>query len=384
MKRLLYVRETKFPDSSAMSARCLMLAKLFQLAGWEVLVLSRGPDNQRRIKEYEGVPYLSVSSHYQPRWNRAVDLLVRIPLFTKKLLKEQHFDGILIGVINKGFLYSLKRVNLSKISLFYDAVEWYTPSQFKNGERSLHYRQNNNWITKGITTRFRVISISSYFEDYFNSRNIKTVRIPAVLDVQGVLYKKNLPEDKTVVLYAGTPGKKDNLCELIEACATLTMEERNKLEIKLIGVEKKDLVDKCGVSSEVLNIAGRSIKCMGHMPHDVVLKELQQAHFTVLIRREEERYAKAGFPTKIPESLATGTPVICNLSSDLGMYLKDGENAIIIKSKNMEDIVIGLRRALNMSQEKKKQMQDASRITAETAFDYKKYVNRLKNLIEEN
>lgn len=381
MKRLLYIRWTKFPDSSAMSARCLALAKLFQLAGWEVLVLSRGSDNQRKIKEHEGVPYLSVSGHYQPRWNRAIDLLVRIPLFAKKLLKEQHFDGVFIGMINKSFLRSLKSVNLSNTSLFYDAVEWYSPSQFKNGEKSRTYRRNCNWITKGITSKYKVISISRYFEDYFNSRNIKTVRIPAVLDVDSVLYKKKLLEDRTVILYAGTPGKKDHLREMIEACATLTEEERSKLEIKLIGVVKKDLVDQCGVSLETLNIAGRSIKCMGRMPHEEVLKELQQAHFTVLIRPEEERYAKAGFPTKVPESLATGTPVMCNLSSDLGMYLKDGENAIILQSRNVADVATGLRRALNLTNDDKQRMCVAARNTAEKYFDYKRYANQLNELI---
>lgn len=382
MKRLLFVKASKHPDnSSAMSARCLAIAKLFQRAGWEVLILSRGHDNSRMVKVYKGVPYLSVSSHNQTVWNRAIDLLVRIPLYTMRLLKREHFDGVFVSVINSSFLRVLKSMDLSNISLFFDAVDWYSPSQFKNGEKSRAYRRSNNWITKGITSRYKVISISRYFEDYFNARGIKTVRIPAVLDVESVAYEKHLPKDKTVILYAGSPGKKDYLREMLEACAQLTPEERDKLEIRLIGIKKDELVQKCNVSEKTMSDVCQMVKCMGRLPHEEVLQNLQRAHFTVLIRPEEERYAKAGFPTKVPESLATGTPVICNLSSDLGMYLKDGENAIILASRRVQDVVAGLRRAINLSQEQKAQMCKAARKTAEESFDYKKYVGKVRELI---
>lgn len=382
MKRLLFVKASKYPDNSAMSVRCHTIAKLFQMAGWEVLILSKGHDNHGKIKEYDGIPYLSVSSSFQPKWNRAIDLLVRMPLRMKQLMKEIHFDGLFISVTNKEFVRFLDSINLDDVSLFYDAVEWYSPSQFKNGERSFEYRRNNNWITRGISSKFKVISISCYFENYFNNRGINTVRIPAVLDVYSVENKKNIYTDKTVILYAGSPGKKDHLSELVEACSNLTDQERSKLEIKLIGVNKDDLVNKCGASPEALSICKNSINCMGRITHNAVLKELQQADFTVLIRPEEERYAKAGFPTKVPESLATGTPVICNLSSDLGMYLKDGENAIILKSRSIEDVVIGLRRAMNMTTDEKQRMFDNARRTAEQKFDYRNYRSELLKLID--
>jgi hypothetical protein len=72
---------------------------------------------------------------------------------------------------------------------------------------------------------------------------------------------------------------------------------------------------------------------MGRIPRPQVLEELSKADFTVLMRSEEQRYAKAGFPTKFVESLATATPVIANSTSDLGMYLKDGENGYVVKGR---------------------------------------------------
>ena len=72
---------------------------------------------------------------------------------------------------------------------------------------------------------------------------------------------------------------------------------------------------------------------------------------------------------------------MCNLSSDLGMYLEDGENAIILQSRNVADVATGLRRALNLTNDDKQRMCVAARNTAEKYFDYKRYVNQLNELI---
>lgn len=381
MKKLLFVAGRGYPTNTAMSNRYHALALLFQSAGCEVMVVTRGECSGKKIRYYKGVPYISVSGKMNCRLTRGFDFLVGIPWYTKKLLRTHEYDGIFMTARIPLLLRIMKSAGKDGVSLFYDAVEWYSSSQFKKGERAYQYRKTNNLLKNEINNRFKVISISRYFEDYFNARGIKTVRIPAVLDVQSVAYEKHAPEDKTVILYAGSPGKKDYLREMLEACAQLTPEERDKLEIRLIGIKKDELVQKCSVSEKTMSDVCQMVKCMGRIPHEEVMENLQRAHFTVLIRPEEERYAKAGFPTKVPESLATGTPVICNLSSDLGMYLKDGENAIILANRRVQDVVAGLRRAINLSQEQKAQMCKAARKTAEESFDYKKYVGKVRELI---
>ena len=140
--------------------------------------------------------------------------------------------------------------------------------------------------------------------------------------------------------------------------------------------------DEVELSNSNWEIVKNCVNCIGKVQRQEVLKNLEEADFTVLIRLSELRYAKAGFPTKVPESLATGTPVICNLSSDLGMYLKDGENAIILKSRDVNDVAIGLRRAIHLSEAEKRKMQIAARKTAERCFDYKLYAEELVGLIQ--
>ena len=45
----------------------------------------------------------------------------------------------------------------------------------------------------------------------------------------------------------------------------------------------------------------------------------------------------AGFPTKVVESLALGTPVITNLTSDLGFCVFDGRNGVILDARSEQD-----------------------------------------------
>ena len=103
-----------------------------------------------------------------------------------------------------------------------------------------------------------------------------------------------------------------------------------------------------------------------------------------MFRDNSLRYARAGFPTKIVESLSSGTPPICNLSSDLGLYLEDGKNAFFAAGFAPEDIKEALEKALATSSEERAEMRAAARKTAEEQFDYRHYVNALADLVGEN
>jgi glycosyltransferase involved in cell wall biosynthesis len=94
------------------------------------------------------------------------------------------------------------------------------------------------------------------------------------------------------------------------------------------------------------------------------------------------RYAKAGFPTKIVESLSCGTPPVCNLSSDLAMYLTHGENAVLADGHAPEQIKIALESAIQTSPEERKKLRRNARETAEKCFDYRQYVSEIDKLLK--
>ena len=382
-KKLLLITSTIYPDNTAMYVRHHTLAKLFQEIGWEVLILSRGKDNSCQVKEWDLVPYLSVSGRRQTKIDKLIDYEFRMLYYVKKLLNENHFDAVLLtGSSNRILKYIKKYERKHKTILLHDSVEWYSPEQFSRGERARDYIKKEYWMSEGISKEFRVIAISSYLEKHFAGKGCRTIRIPAFMDMNTIDCQKHQKEDRCMIMYAGSPGKKDYLKEIVEGCSGLKKEQLNKLELRLIGVNKEQLLKQCEVPEEAINAMGASLQCKGRVPREEVLNNLQEADFTILLRPEDARYAKAGFPTKVTESLASATPVICNLTSDLGMYIEDMENGIVVKGCSDSAVKEAVERALELNFTARKNLCQNARKTAEEYFDLHRYAVGLKHLLD--
>ena len=131
-------------------------------------------------------------------------------------------------------------------------------------------------------------SISRFLDNHFKSRGVNSLYIPAILDAEQIKRKTfERADEKIVVMYAGSPGKKDYLREVVEGISLLSSAEREKLELKLFGITDTSLVQTCGVSKETLLSLSDTVKCMGRVSHDTVLENLTTADFTVLLRNPE-------------------------------------------------------------------------------------------------
>jgi len=100
------------------------------------------------------------------------------------------------------------------------------------------------------------------------------------------------------------------------------------------------------------------------------------AHFAVLLR-SNERFAQAGFPTKVVEALAAGLPLITNVTSDIDQYVRDGVEGFLVDDCSERALAKGIQRALGTSPEKLIEMSVACRRQAEVSFDYRNYVTQL-------
>ena len=185
--------------------------------------------------------------------------------------------------------------------------------------------------------------------------------------------------DGITLIYAGNPARKDAVHYAINAVQRL-IDEGENLRFLIVGAERErylknysDLLSKKELSER--------IKFLGRVPQDEVPSYYALADFMVLLR-EPTRKSNAGFPTKFSESFTSGTPVIANLTSDLGRYLKDGETGFVVSGPSVEAIyrtlkglVIGLRR------EQIVKMKDNVKVSAEN-LDYHAYVEPLRDFME--
>ena len=124
------------------------------------------------------------------------------------------------------------------------------------------------------------------------------------------------------------------------------------------------------------------IKALGHLSHEGALDVVREADFTVLLR-PPLRYAQAGFPTKVPESLAVGSPVICNITSDLGDYIQDGREGLICRNESVAAFMEAIERAIRLKPDQKESMRQAARSQAERSFDFRNYSEALDRFIQE-
>jgi glycosyltransferase involved in cell wall biosynthesis len=80
------------------------------------------------------------------------------------------------------------------------------------------------------------------------------------------------------------------------------------------------------------------------------------------------------------ESCALGVPMLCNLTSDLADYLRDGENAIVVSEVSVGAFCQALEGALTLSEGQFRNMKRAARVLAER-FDGSRYANAYTRIL---
>jgi glycosyltransferase involved in cell wall biosynthesis len=264
------------------------------------------------------------------------------------------------------------------VALVADVVEWYDPRQLAGGRFGPYHASTKLALRWQYPRCDGVIAISSYLENYYRDRGVLAIRVPPTLDVDAVPPPERGPGEASTpltLLYAGTPGRKDLLVNVIDGVARVDP-RGDRVRLRVLGP----------THLEIARLLGRGavpgfVEAVGRVPQTEVLRAYGDADFSVLLR-ESLRFTNAGFPTKVAESLATGTPVICNLTSDLGEYVHDGVEGVVSADHTAREFAHALRRALSLSASARREMRVAARRTAERSFDYRRYSERLSVFLE--
>lgn len=381
-KTFLIITWNKYPEEDAGAVRQHAFAKNLDELGYKPIIIGMGKTTKFQQCKYDGVSYFSLRYASSNLLSRVLGRKF-FTLNLKKLINTMdpsQIKGILIVSGEKStFSFVKKYAKKHQIQLYHDSVEWYSPCEFKAGEKDPAYRHNNNINTKYIDKDYKVIAISTLLEKHFTQKNITTIRIPVIMDVQNTFCEKK-QNDTVQFLYAGSIGGKDLIEEFIEAIGMLEDEKRKKVEFNILGITYENYMKLHKPIPD--NVLEESVHFKGRVSRDVVQEYLKTTDFTVLLRPAGERYANAGFPTKVVESLTNSTPVLCNITSDLGMYLKNEENAIILPDIDRKSCLCALKKILDMDKNDFASMRVSARKTALECFDRRLYLHELKDLIE--
>lgn len=377
---VLMVVPSDFPNGDAGAVRDMAFANIFKALGYEIFVIGAGKNKKEGV--VDGIHFFSV---YRPAQSR-IGHLKRF-IFSKKVymsfikqIKEQYGQPSIIYIndVPHSLIRKLRNeAEKNNILMLHDSTEWYSPCEFAHGKLDKQYILKDNLNRRIIKNPIKVICISSYLTAHFRSRGLHAVRIPVIMDVENARTSLNTDE-KIKFIYAGSPANKDYLKEIVLGTALLLKEAQKRIELHILGADE----DQIKTLTKLQNLP-LCIKAYGRVPREQVEEIMIGMDFAVLLRPSEERYAKAGFPTKSVEAMAHGVAMLCNNSSDLGMYLKDDENAIIVEGHDEHSFVKGLERVLSLSREQIDTIKTNARKLAEKEFDYRIWIDTVSRLIGE-
>ena len=388
-KTFIIISSDKYPEGDAGAVREHAFALILKELGYTPIVIGMGPSTNFKSSEYDGIQYFSLRYKKQDYFHRALGFL-RFTSNLKRILKSFNPHDINGIMYVSSPISSIKHItNFAKkhsIELYHDSVEWYSPEQFDNGEKSKILKNKNKLNTELINKNWNVIAISTFLEEHFKKQCKKVVRIPVIMDIKNIEHRISRDANDKIIkfVYAGAPGKKDYLKNIIDGFALLTNDQIKNIQIDIAGITREQLLTLCDADPISVKKLSGSLILHGRIPRNEAVRLVKNADFTLLIRDETLRYAKAGFPTKIVESLACGTPPICNYSSDLSLYLKDSFNAFIIEGHYAKDVKNAVERIFSFDIEQFSTLRRNARQTAEKEFNYKNYIDQFDALLRED
>lgn len=374
--------EYRFPEGDAAAIRALSLARICRDAGHEVIVAGKGTprsedlDPETGDHRIEGIRYLTMNPGPMSTARRLREAWRRLTLYPDTLRRLRLAPGSIV-IVNasssaRHVPFLMSHARKAGLRLVADVCEWYDPRQMKHGRLDPAYLVFTLSFRHAFPRIRNMIVVSRLLERHFADRVPNILRIAAPFDVRAIPVADRTPPDRVRFLYAGIPGRKDMLKEILLAMRDLPPALRARIDFQLLGPSREDLQRLLGDSAIILDELTETVTALGRVPHDQVIEAFHGAHFTVLIR-PNLRYANAGYPSKVAESLAAGAPLFLNLTSDLAECLGDGRAAVIARDCTVEGISDALQRALSLSAEELRDLRVAAREKAERFFDYRQY-----------
>ena len=384
---IAYVGPVDFPEGGAAARRILGNAKALVGAGYEVVIVSgqRAVPGSEIVQIAPGIRCVSVNernAEHLPRFLRYARYALMGARSRRWLSTQTSLPAAVI--LYSGYSpYLMQFIGWARrraVPLLFDAVEWYA-SPTLAGFILSPYLWNTEFAMRVLIPRLDgVIVISRALECYYRKRGMAVLRVPPLFDPAEYLPVPPQPYSARPLklVYSGSPGNKDLIDMVIEAVI-----QRDKgegcLHLSIVGLTEDELRSRPPLRKRG-GVIPDCLLAYGRVSHARSMELVGRADFTVFLRHVN-RVSSHGFPTKFVESLALGTPVITNITSDLAEHLRDGETGLVCHEPTLGDILAAFDRALDLDTSDYQALRRAARDEAEKYFGYRKYADALGSLI---
>ena len=227
----------------------------------------------------------------------------------------------------------------NEVVLLQDVVEWPDRTFYFGG-----FLHPNYWdVKKGMNTFIPqsdgIIGISSFLCDIYKKKGLPVINIPAVIEIPD-----SIPEhvacgrEEFNLMYLGHLRPTENPMIMIKA-VKMALDNGLPLKFHIVGTNGQERKEAIEVHEYCKShkLLGRNVFFYGRVSDEEVKNRICSSDALIFVRKDCSA-AKAAFPTRIPEYLVSGIPVIASAVTDIPYYLKDGKDAMLISECSPEGI----------------------------------------------
>ena len=392
---VVYVGNFFFPDGNAAGKRVWGNLEAVKDAGFNAVCLCFRKETGN--KSIEKSSYAQIDLYTIPYTSGFKRLKNGFPkhVFRKVLEKYEHNTIATIMYNSLGTTefnsYVIQECHKRGINVYYDIADYFDVPHKTNRLRYYMKKRELNHLTGKVLPACDGWITISYFLKNMMPNPDKSIVVPPLSVSKAVYTQGN--KDKCIISYAtyivdeNRPISewKDRVDIYIDVFIKLKEYVRRcPCELHLLGFFKDDLLKMFpkeirGVYEERLKSLGNTVLFFGPMANKKVQEHIQQSDFTILFR-DDKTSNNAGFPTKISESISLGVPPITNITSDIGYYIQDGVNGVVVtKLDDIQGIAEKIANTINHGVQ-----DDLRRGTLNTTdFYYKTYTKRFRDFLLE-
>lgn len=382
--RVFICTHSQLPRGDANSNYIFHMALALVQAGHEVIAIGRSTNSEKKVIDVDGVHCINLRK------------LSNIPakleghlMYGKRLVKELQSlkisknDYVIIygGYIS---LFTVLKRNLKFMEqghLIPCVVEWPTHFQYRYGAMDPDYRLWRYVFYHMIPHWKKVIVISSNLKRHFNKMGCQTFLMPPLIDSKKRASGNKKRSEVTQFIYAGADIQKDAIDNMILSLSELSEEERIRFNFNITSLTLEKAEKLLGERKEVLKEFSKTLKIHGWMEYDDLINLYYASDF-LLLAREKNQFTQSNFPSKVPEMMNYGIIPVCSRVGDYTeLYLHDMKDSVIFEGASPKDCADAIRRALNISDEKRRQMSFNAVETAKTNFDYRIWGDHLSKFL---
>lgn len=372
------------PGYSASGTHAVRMGKVLIAAGLEpVILLGKNQGHPQDLQadgtyKHDGIPYMPVGeSNSHGNIFKKFGIFFGIDNPELRYLKQVPvlpFAVIADGLLSFAFLRLRNWCRKNDVVFMPEDAEWNKRADFCG--------KNMHWLDMEFRMRIlqridrQIIVNNSFLEGYYTSRGCNVLSMPSMLDTRDAKWmpgKRRGDSSELRLIFTGTPIRDRQ--DIILGGLLMARREGLPCKIEYVGSTRHQLKTMLP-KPELLDELGDAVVFHGIVSFESVPDILAQADYAVLLR-DDKRWSRACFPSKVPECLSLGVPMICNLTSDLGKYLYEGREAFLVNELSAKAFADAIHRAMSARGPVREQMGILARKRAEENFDIRLFTDQL-------